>query len=262
MKVAVFDTHRFERKSLEAANQNRHDLVFIDGPLVTKTAAAAEGCLAVCLFVNDDGSRETLSKLHGLGVRLIALRSAGYNHIDVKAATDLGMTVVRVPDYSPEAVAEHAVAMLLTLNRKTHRAYNRVREMNFSLDGLVDRPRHFTERKRRRIAPRTTHDGHPSHHRHKRPCNDDHRRHGHQHGTRRTHRLASTDRRSQERSPRRRLSRCLRGRGRGFFHRPFGYRGVRRRSCATADVSKRPHHVPPGFFDSRSFEQHRQYDDG
>jgi D-lactate dehydrogenase len=97
----------------------------------------ARGATAVCAFVNDTLDRPCLEALAGHGVRLIALRCAGFNNIDLPAARSLGLAVVRVPAYSPEAVAEHAVALLLTLNRKTHRAYNRVRELNFSLNGLV-----------------------------------------------------------------------------------------------------------------------------
>ena len=101
------------------------------------TASLAQGSLAVCLFVNDIANQECLEKLAKSGVKLIALRCAGYNNIDLNTARDLGISVVRVPAYSPHAVAEHAVALLLTLNRKIHRAYNRVREHNFSLNGLV-----------------------------------------------------------------------------------------------------------------------------
>src|SRR5207245_2549126 len=92
---------------------------------------------AICSFVNDRLDRDTLVLLHGSGVRLVALRSAGYNHVDLEAAAALGLPIVRVPEYSPHAVAEHAVALMLALNRNIHRAFNRVREANFSLDGLV-----------------------------------------------------------------------------------------------------------------------------
>jgi len=138
MIVTVFDTHHFDRAALEKENVRLgHDLRFFEARLEQKTAKLAAGATAISVFVNDILDRPTLTTLHEIGIRLIALRCAGYNQVDLKAATDLGLTVVRVPDYSPFAVAEHAVALLLTLNRKTHRAYNRVRESNFSLEGLV-----------------------------------------------------------------------------------------------------------------------------
>lgn len=138
MIVTVFDTHRFDRAALEKENARaRHDLRFFEARLDPNTAKLAAGSAGVCVFVNDMLNQPTLATLHEIGVRLIALRCAGYNHVDLAAAGDLGLTVTRVPDYSPYAVAEHAVALLLTLNRKIHRAYNRVRESNFSLEGLV-----------------------------------------------------------------------------------------------------------------------------
>jgi len=138
MTVAVFDTHRFDRAALEKENSNRcHELRFYEARLEQSTATLASGCNAVCVFVNDVLDRSTLMALHASGVRLIALRCAGYNQVDLAAAQELGLVVARVPDYSPYAVAEHAVALLLALNRKLHRAYNRVRESNFSLEGLV-----------------------------------------------------------------------------------------------------------------------------
>ena len=138
MKTAVFDTHRFDRQALERANAAYgHDLRFFEPRLAPETATLAAGFDAICSFVNDRLDAEALGILHRGGTRLLALRSAGFNHVDLGTAMGLGLTVVRVPEYSPHAVAEHAVALLLTLNRKTHRAYNRVREANFSLDGLV-----------------------------------------------------------------------------------------------------------------------------
>jgi D-lactate dehydrogenase len=138
MKVAVFDTHQFDRDALELANRRfGHALSFFEPRLTRETAALAAGFEAVCPFVNDRLDAVTLTTLHAGGVRLIALRSAGFNNVDLDAADRLGLPVVRVPEYSPYAVAEHAVALLLTLNRRTHRAHARVREMNFSLDGLV-----------------------------------------------------------------------------------------------------------------------------
>ena len=138
MITTVFDTHRFDRTALEKENRHvGHELHFFGARLEEKTARLAAGSGAICAFVNDSLNRPTLTILHEVGVRLLALRCAGYNNVDLTAARDLGLTVVRVPDYSPYAVAEHAVALLLALNRKLHRAYNRVRESNFSLEGLV-----------------------------------------------------------------------------------------------------------------------------
>ncbi len=138
MRVAVFDTHRFDQEALTAANARYgHALRFLEPRLTTETAALAAGFEAVCSFVNDRVTAEAVTILRDEGVRLIALRSAGFNHVDLAAAAAAGLTVVRVPEYSPYAVAEHAVALMLSLNRKIHRAYQRVREANFSLDGLV-----------------------------------------------------------------------------------------------------------------------------
>lgn len=138
MRATVFSTRSFEREPLMAAGRaGGHELALREERLDRLTARLAEGCRAVCLFVGDSGDRQTLAVLAEVGVRLLALRSAGFNHIDLDAAEELGLTVARVPAYSPHAVAEHAAALLLTLNRKTHRAYNRVREQNFALDGLM-----------------------------------------------------------------------------------------------------------------------------
>jgi D-lactate dehydrogenase len=138
MKVAVFSTKAFDRQFLEAANTDKlHDLVFFDPHLNKDTAILAAGFPAVCVFVNDQVDITTLELLASHGAKLVALRCAGFNNVDLKAATELGISVVRVPAYSPEAVAEYTIAMILTLNRKLYRAYNRVREGNFSLDGLM-----------------------------------------------------------------------------------------------------------------------------
>lgn len=138
MKVAVFDTHGYDREALAAANAGHgHEFTFLETRLTAQTARLAEGCEVVCSFVNDRLDAACLRLLHAGGVRLIALRSAGFNHVDLAAAKALGLPVVRVPEYSPYAVAEHAVALMLSLNRKIHKAYNRVREANFTLDGLV-----------------------------------------------------------------------------------------------------------------------------
>lgn len=138
MRVAVFDTHRHDRASLDEANaEYRHTLEYFEPRLMAQTASLAHGFDAVCSFVNDRVDREAIEVLKAGGVRLIALRSAGYNHVDLEAAAQSGITVVRVPEYSPHAVAEHAVALVLALDRKIHRAYARVREGNFSVDGLL-----------------------------------------------------------------------------------------------------------------------------
>jgi D-lactate dehydrogenase len=126
MKVAVFDTHKFDRDALSASNVKRHILHFFESRLNEQTAVLAKDCDAVCLFVNDRADAPALKILRDLGVKLVALRSAGFNHVDIKIAAELKLTVVRVPEYSPHAVAEHAVGLLLTLNRKIHKAHNRV----------------------------------------------------------------------------------------------------------------------------------------
>ncbi|HYN06110.1 MAG TPA: 2-hydroxyacid dehydrogenase [Vicinamibacterales bacterium] len=138
MKVLLFDTHSYERQSFTVANEHfGHALAFLEARLTRDTAGLAAGHEAVCAFVNDRLDAPALQVLREVGARLVALRSAGFNHVDLAAATALGLPVVRVPEYSPYAVAEHAVGLILALNRKIHRAYARVREWNFSLDGLV-----------------------------------------------------------------------------------------------------------------------------
>ena len=138
MKIAFFDTHGYDREAFERGNAAfQHQITYFEARLTPDTASLAAGHEAVCCFVNDQLDRETLARVRERGVRLIALRSAGYNHVDLTAAAQLGLLVVRVPEYSPYAVAEHAVALLLTLNRKIHRAHTRVRDWNFSLEGLV-----------------------------------------------------------------------------------------------------------------------------
>ncbi|HUH08610.1 MAG TPA: 2-hydroxyacid dehydrogenase [Egibacteraceae bacterium] len=138
MRVAVCSAKPYDKWSLEAANiEHGHDLVFLEPRLTPDTVSLVEGFPAVCAFVNDELSAEVLERLARAGTKLIALRSAGFNHVDVTAADQLGLTVARVPAYSPYAVAEHAVALLLTLNRKIHRAHARVREGNFALNGLL-----------------------------------------------------------------------------------------------------------------------------
>jgi D-lactate dehydrogenase len=137
MKTAIFNTKPYDALFLQAANAGAHDLTFFDVHLSPHTAPLARGFDAVCAFVNDDLGSETIAGLAEAGPRLIALRSAGFNHVDLQAAAEAGIAVARVPAYSPHAVAEHTLALILTLNRRTHRAYNRVREGNFSLDGLL-----------------------------------------------------------------------------------------------------------------------------
>ncbi|MFP2924014.1 2-hydroxyacid dehydrogenase [Pyxidicoccus sp. 3LG] len=138
MRLAVFDTHRYDREALEKANARfGHALTFFEPRLTLQTAPLAEGFPAVCSFVNDKVDAPTLEVLHQGGVRLVATRSAGYNHVDLEAARRLDIRVARVPEYSPHSVAEHAVALVLSLGRHIPRAASRVREWNFSLDGLV-----------------------------------------------------------------------------------------------------------------------------
>ena len=136
VKVAVFSARNYDREFLKLANASRHDLHFFEPHLNEKTAALAAGFQAVCVFVNDHVDAAAVAKLANLGVQLIALRCAGYNNVDLKAAAKLGITVVRVPGYSPYAVAQHTIGVMLALNRKLHRAYNRVREGNFALDEI------------------------------------------------------------------------------------------------------------------------------
>ncbi|WP_374515654.1 2-hydroxyacid dehydrogenase, partial [Niveibacterium sp.] len=137
MRIAVFDTHPYDERALNEANANgEHELEFFEERLHSKTADLAQGFDAVCPFVNCRLGERVLTKLASFGVKLVTLRAAGYNGIDIATAERLGIKVTRVPAYSPEAVAEHNFALLMTLIRKTHRAFNRVREQNFSLDGL------------------------------------------------------------------------------------------------------------------------------
>src|SRR5688572_11736727 len=138
IEVSVYDTKPYDRAYLkQARGAEQIQWRFHEFRLSKETASVAEGARAVCMFVNDHAERSVLEQLKECGVRLLALRCAGFNNIDLEAARELALPVVRVPAYSPNAVAEHAVALLLTLNRKIHRAYNRVREHNFSLNGLV-----------------------------------------------------------------------------------------------------------------------------
>jgi D-lactate dehydrogenase len=138
MKIAFFSTQPYDIPFFESANQAfGHELVFFTQALEPATIGLAAGAQAVCLFVNDQASEASIAALAKLGVSTIALRCAGFNNISLDAAKKAGMRVCRVGAYSPEAVAEHATALLLTLTRKTHKAYNRVREQNFALSGLL-----------------------------------------------------------------------------------------------------------------------------
>lgn len=146
-KLAVFNTHPYDKKFLSAAHAAHEssssiELVFHDFPLSKDTVSLVTGAKAVCVFVNDDVSSPVLEALHEAGVRAILLRCAGFNNVDLDKAKQLGIFVANVPSYSPEAVAEFALALIQTLNRNTHRAYNRVREGNYNLDGLLGRTLH------------------------------------------------------------------------------------------------------------------------
>lgn len=138
MRVAVFSTKSYDRQFLNEANKkHNHELIFFEPHLSPTTCKLAFGFEAVCVFVNDQLNKEILTSLTQHGTKLIALRCAGFNNVDVPLADDLKMTVVRVPAYSAHGVAEHAVTLILTLNRKVCRAYNRIHDGNFSLEGLL-----------------------------------------------------------------------------------------------------------------------------
>jgi len=138
MKIALFSSKSYDREYFEKFNgSGNHEITYYEAPLNSDTVNLVQGYDAVCVFVNDKIDRPTLEKLSEHHIGLVALRCAGFNNVDLKAAKELDITVVRVPAYSPEAVAEHAVALILTLNRKTHKAYNRIRENNFSLEKLT-----------------------------------------------------------------------------------------------------------------------------
>ncbi|WP_333833018.1 2-hydroxyacid dehydrogenase [Rubrimonas sp.] len=138
MDVAVFSTQVYDQQTFEAANPRfGHSLTFFESRLSRETRELANGFPAICAFVNDVLDREVLTALRDGGARMIALRCAGFNNLDLEAARELGIAVSRVPAYSPFAVAEHTVGLILALNRRIHRAYNRVRESNFALNGLM-----------------------------------------------------------------------------------------------------------------------------
>lgn len=138
MKIAVFSSRPYDEAFLTRANDAAgHELTFIEARLSEETRRLATGFEGLCIFVNDELDSELICALQADGLRLVALRAAGFNNVDIAAAGRCGVAVARVPAYSPHAVAEHTLALILTLNRKTHRAYNRVREGNFALDGLL-----------------------------------------------------------------------------------------------------------------------------
>jgi D-lactate dehydrogenase len=138
LQIAVFSTKPYDRRFLDAANTGgSHRLAYFEARLSRETCDLASGAGAVCAFVNDDVNADVLASLSEKGIKLVALRSAGFNNVDLEAAKRVGIAIARVPAYSPHAVAEHTLALILTLNRKMHRAYNRVREGNFALEGLL-----------------------------------------------------------------------------------------------------------------------------
>lgn len=138
MRIAVFSTKPYDREFLDAANADlNYEMTFLETRLVGATCSLAADHDALCVFVNDQLDGENLRRLHELGVRYVALRCAGFNNVDLAVADQLGLSVVRVPAYSPHAIAEHTLGLILTLNRQIHRAYNRVREGNFALTGLL-----------------------------------------------------------------------------------------------------------------------------
>jgi D-lactate dehydrogenase len=137
VEIAVFSTKSYDRQFLDIAVAGRHQLRYLEARLTPDTALLAKGARAICAFVNDQVDSAVLTVLKQVGVELVALRAAGYNNVDLASAKRLGVMIARVPAYSPEAVAEHAVALILSLDRNIHRAYARVREGNFALEGLL-----------------------------------------------------------------------------------------------------------------------------
>ncbi|MEM6963529.1 MAG: 2-hydroxyacid dehydrogenase [Bacteroidota bacterium] len=137
MKIAFFSTKSYDKETFQRYNNGRHQLDFFKAQLNINTVGMTEGYKAICVFVNDDVNAQVIKKLAKCKVKIIALRCAGFNNVDLEAAVKASIKVVRVPAYSPMAVAEHAVALIMTLNRKTHKAYNRVREGNFAADRLT-----------------------------------------------------------------------------------------------------------------------------
>jgi D-lactate dehydrogenase len=136
MKIAFFSTQPYDKEYFERYNKN-HEIIFFEAQLNEGTVNLANNCNAICAFVNDQLNAAVIKTLANSGIKIIAQRCAGFNNVDLAAAKENKIAVVRVPAYSPHAVAEHALALIMTLNRKTHKAYNRVREGNFSLDRLT-----------------------------------------------------------------------------------------------------------------------------
>jgi D-lactate dehydrogenase len=136
MKIAFFSAKAYDRQFFDRYVTTQ-EIIYFEAQLNEQTVNLAAGCTAVCVFVNDKLNETVITELKKLGVKLIALRCAGFNNVSIDAAKSCGISIVRVPAYSPHAVAEHAVALILTLNRKTHKAYNRIREGNFSLERLT-----------------------------------------------------------------------------------------------------------------------------
>ncbi|MDO5558012.1 MAG: 2-hydroxyacid dehydrogenase [Oscillospiraceae bacterium] len=134
-KIAFYDAKPYDRESFDAVNDH-YDIMYIESKLTSQTAVISKGCDAVCAFVNDDLDSEAIDIMYNNGVKVIAMRCAGYSNVDFKAAYKK-INVVRVPAYSPHAVAEHAAALLTGLNRKIYKAYNRTRDFNFSINGLT-----------------------------------------------------------------------------------------------------------------------------
>ncbi len=141
-KVAFFDAKPYDKESFDALNAGRYELSYFETRLREASLPLLEGCEAACAFVNDEINAAVIDGLIARNVRLLALRCAGYNNVDIKAAYEKGLTVVRVPAYSPYAVAEHAAALLMTLNRHIHKAAARTRDFNFSLVGLTGHDLH------------------------------------------------------------------------------------------------------------------------
>ena len=138
MNIIFFSSKNYDQQFFNATNTRYHfNIKYLEVPLNKSTSVLANGYEVVCVFVNDVVDREIISELSAIGVKLIALRCAGFNNVDIQSANEAGIKIVRVPAYSPYSVAEHTLALILTLNRKTHRAYNRVKEGNFSLNGLM-----------------------------------------------------------------------------------------------------------------------------
>ena len=140
MDVCMFSTRSYDRASFLAVSEpGPHRFRFVESRLTSETARLADGCEAVCAFVNDDLGEDTLRELAAIGVRHLALRSAGFNHVDLTAAESLGLSVVRVPAYSPNAVAEHTIALILAVNRHIPRAHDRVRDRTLDqIRGILD----------------------------------------------------------------------------------------------------------------------------